>query len=412
VEASAPISLERFARVSAQLVDAGGVSAEVLLRDGDALRDWLLQQFGLPKRLLTGEPMTEGEWLTSTDPLAMLDYLLVEPASHGGRFRCPRPGVTDRKIRLFACACARQVWHLLTDDEPCERCGGRGSYRHQQPAASNEKTPCPNCGGTGRVNRSCRAVEVAERFADGLATAEELARCRNDSWSMAHNESLANGSAAPAFTAVWALCCEQISWEDVLRAGIPAVQADLLRDVFGNLWRPVRVGEPVPVGGNMGLPPDPGIYVAPAVLAYGGGLVRQLAEAAYQKRTEEWVCPHCLRGSVGTDRGDDTCEACGGNYYRPPGLLDPVRLAPLADALEEAGCSDLPCVKCEGSGLEMAAYIGGAYFPDGKGREQKRVCRGGCKGSGRVPHPLLIHLRSSGPHVIGCWVVDLLLGKS
>jgi hypothetical protein len=51
----------------------------------------------------------------------------------------------------------------------------------------------------------------------------------------------------------------------------------------------------------------------------------------------------------------------------PAGRLDPPRLAVLADALEEAGCAD----------------------PD-----------------------VLGHLRSSLPHIRGCWVVDLLTGRS
>jgi hypothetical protein len=51
----------------------------------------------------------------------------------------------------------------------------------------------------------------------------------------------------------------------------------------------------------------------------------------------------------------------------PSGTLDPARLAVLADALEEAGCDN----------------------PD-----------------------ILKHLRGPGPHVRGCWVLDLLLGKS
>src|SRR5262249_34021495 len=50
----------------------------------------------------------------------------------------------------------------------------------------------------------------------------------------------------------------------------------------------------------------------------------------------------------------------------PSGELDPPRLAVLADALEEAGCAD---------------------------------------------PTILGHLRSRGPHVRGCWAVDLLLGK-
>jgi hypothetical protein len=51
----------------------------------------------------------------------------------------------------------------------------------------------------------------------------------------------------------------------------------------------------------------------------------------------------------------------------PPRQLDPTRLAVLADALEDAGCAEVH---------------------------------------------LLGHLRAPGPHVRGCWAVDLLLGKS
>ena len=50
----------------------------------------------------------------------------------------------------------------------------------------------------------------------------------------------------------------------------------------------------------------------------------------------------------------------------PGGTLDSERLAVLADALEEAGCDNAD---------------------------------------------ILSHLRGPGPHVRGCWVVDLLLGK-
>src|SRR5262249_27286914 len=67
-----------------------------------------------------------------------------------------------------------------------------------------------------------------------------------------------------------------------------ARQADLLREVFGNPFHPA--------------PP-----VATPVLAWNGGTVRLLAEAAYEHRT------------------------------LPVGTLDPARLALLADALEDAG---------------------------------------------------------------------------
>jgi hypothetical protein len=59
-------------------------------------------------------------------------------------------------------------------------------------------------------------------------------------------------------------------------------------------------------------------------------------------------------------------QAAYEDRHLPAGTLDDTRLLILADALEEAGCSD-------------AAILG--------------------------------HLRGPGPHVRGCWVLDLILGK-
>jgi hypothetical protein len=99
--------------------------------------------------------------------------------------------------------------------------------------------------------------------------------------------------------------------------GEPPAQAVLLRDIFGNPFRP---------------PPRPQV----AWLTWNDGTVRRLAEAIYNERS------------------------------LPKGHLDGTRIGVLADALEDAGCAD----------------------PD-----------------------LLGHLRGLGPHLRGCWAVDLLLGK-
>lgn len=130
--------------------------------------------------------MTETEWLSSTDPAAMMQYIRHP---NDGRGVWNIHGLTppsDRKLRLFACACCRQVCHLLVDDSPCPKCLGNGKRQNSCPTCRhwdgyNERCPtckgrgtegkpykCPNCSGTGRINRSRRAVEVAEKLAEGI----------------------------------------------------------------------------------------------------------------------------------------------------------------------------------------------------------------------------------------------------
>jgi hypothetical protein len=68
--------------------------------------------------------MTEAEWLECTNPDVMLDHL--------------EKVASERKLRLHGCACCRRIVHLFTD----ERCQ--------------------------------TALEVSQRFADGLVSREEL----------------------------------------------------------------------------------------------------------------------------------------------------------------------------------------------------------------------------------------------
>src|SRR5437762_1963169 len=93
--------------------------------------------------------MTEQDWLAATDPTPMVKFL--------------RDKVTGRKLRLFAAAGCRRIAHLMTDA------------------------------------RSRAAVEVAERYADGLATEGELEAAReaadqacDDAWPQ-----------SPAVPVVW-----------------------------------------------------------------------------------------------------------------------------------------------------------------------------------------------------------------
>ena len=110
----------------------------------------------------------------------------------------------------------------------------------------------------------------------------------------------------------------------------------------------------------------------------------------------------------------------------PDGALDPVRLAVLSDALEEAGCPtetqrDGPpgpkwlCTECESRCELKNTYVQGNLRQSYACPRHGWRSEAGVKGTRtiREPHPLLAHLRGREwcPHYRGCWVVDLILGR-
>jgi hypothetical protein len=244
--------------------------------------------------------MTETEWLECDYPNPMLTYL-------GDRFG-------DRKCRLFSCACCWRLWELLND------------------------------------GRSRLAIEVAERFADGRVSWDELlvhaqeaqqvsreepewvrdvegAHCDNPGLAAAlavanavsleldmisaggvggHCAWSAALSARSAIEASAVQCTGTTMAGDAASEAEARWQAELLRCLFGNPFRSVDF--------------DP---------AWCSSVVASLGQAIYEDRRFD-------------------------------------RLPILADALEDAGCND---------------------------------------------RSLLDHLRGPGPHARGCFVLDLLLDK-
>jgi hypothetical protein len=216
--------------------------------------------------------MNEAQWLAETNPRVMLGALDAV-----GR-------VSERKLRLFACAWAYGVWDRMEDD------------------------------------RSRAAVATAEAFADGLADRPELlvafdaARQACEATPQGRGrghgqrrESLLGGwvakSAAEAArnAADPELCFlgpghpRHDSWDENLNGRTKYLLSDLIRDLFGNPFRAVSP-------------------LARSVLDWNGGTIVRMAEAAYAGR------------------------------LLPGGHLDPDRLAVLADALEDAGCQDAELV--------------------------------------------------------------------
>ncbi|HYT89018.1 MAG TPA: hypothetical protein VEL76_09940, partial [Gemmataceae bacterium] len=206
----------------------------------------------------------------------------------------------ERQLRLFAVSCCRRVGRFISDD------------------------------------RSRNVLEVAERFAEGRVSAQELATARvgvlfgaawlaaePDAWQAATESAQAAARAvareaarAAATAAAQRKVLEEERWRARDTAWFEALHAEqaeqcrLLRCLFGP-------------GGNAAVQPDPDW------LAWGDRTVSRLAQAIL-------------------DEGEFS------------------HLPILADALEEAGCSD---------------------------------------------QEILGHLRGPGPHARGCWAIDLLLAR-
>jgi hypothetical protein len=164
--------------------------------------------------------LTEDKWLAANDPVPMLEFVAGKASA--------------RKLRLFACACVRSYWRSM-----------------REPDAQ-------------------RLLDLVECYVDGKTTVQEIGRIgygRGLSWI------LRSGATEAAH---W--------WAGTSKSSGRPNAACLLRELFGNPFRPV--------------PP-----VEPAWLTWNGGTVSTLATAMY-------------------DSGD---------FARTPLL---------ADALEDAGCAD------------------------------------------------------------------------
>ncbi|MGL4551578.1 MAG: hypothetical protein ACRC33_10355 [Gemmataceae bacterium] len=213
--------------------------------------------------------MKQAQWRTARDPYPMLQFA-------EGR-------ASQRKLRLFACACCRRFHELLPTDE------------------------------------ARRALDAAERAADGDGSFADMAAARRAFRLLTPGDDAAGWASNCAHCAA-VRSAKQAAWEAYSTSAAAARTLGYADDErhYAGLLRDV-LGDPFP----------------PATLAAVSPAAAGLALAAYRER------------------------------LLPSGHLDGARLAVLSDALEEAGAD--------------AAVLG--------------------------------HLRSPGPHVRGCWAVDLVLGR-
>jgi hypothetical protein len=220
---------------------------------------------------------------------------------------------SERKLRLFACGCCRRIWDLLVH---------------------------PN---------SRRALEVTEQFVDGLVS--ESVRAAAEGNAAVLLRSLGENVPAPYRIA------------GAAARAVPAVIAAVDYSLSTQVHR--RSREPITLG----------------LMAARGAAAEARAALAFGAN------PEPLRVSKAAAREQCQLLRCiVGNPFRP-GSFDPAWQTPPALALartayEERHFEDLPLLA---DALEEA----------------------GCTDA-----DLLAHLRSGGPHARGCWPLDLVLGKT
>jgi hypothetical protein len=242
--------------------------------------------------------MTEAEWNSCTDPQAMLTFL-----RDSGK-------LSDRKARLFAVACCGRVCHLVPGElwrkavHLAQRFPEGGVSSEEQNALFPEVCNAYEEYGVdslyeGYLGFDSQNPTVGEEANAALATLCTILRfdvnAGNDDVGAARPyDAISMAAKAAARAAAYPIARTATrpakAWEKA-RQREALAQTALLRCIFGS---PFRSPPPLPV----------------SVLQGSQGIVRRLAEEAYEKR------------------------------QLPSGHLDPERIAILADALEEAGCAD------------------------------------------------------------------------
>jgi hypothetical protein len=296
----------------------------------------------------------ENGWLTNSDPGAMLRFLGAT--------------ASDRKLRLFATACCRLIWGFLI--EPVSRqavelaelaADGQVCRAEQVEAFHRADREAQGlhgifiCGGVDVPGSNFAAMAAAAALAPQLffeyTDGGEESRRRYQPWECA---ALAVGQESRESTSYSFPPGDEDEhqpsdeWEERSEAAADAAwhaaydasrkeQCLVLRDLFNPFHRSA-------------MPPD-------CLTA----TVTELARAAYEERS---LPPT----DVDIPRRLSIPQIAERAWKRawPAGHLVPSRLAVLADALEEAGCTD---------------------------------------------QAIFDHLRGPGPHTRGCWPVDLLLAR-
>jgi hypothetical protein len=284
--------------------------------------------------------MTKQEWLACTDPQTMLESL--------------RGKASDRKLRLFAVASCRRLGSLLTDE------------------------------------RSKRAVETAEMFADGLATEEDRETALKEAWNVKEeglvlqeaqreNESC-RAERIRAEATLWA--AEAGAWT-VTEAALHAANSSSLV-----LQGAVELEAAYLMSRLTGMTTEAQAVAMWEADLFGGDEEKRKAACRWFSEKAA-VARRDLQQRKHTAVEEERC--------RQSDLL--------RDCFNLAGLGTAPWM--EGLVVKMAQAI---Y--DERRFEDLPTLADALEEAGCTDPTILSHCRGSGPHTRGCWVVDAILGKT
>jgi hypothetical protein len=238
--------------------------------------------------------MTEADWLGCADPVAMLDWL------------CGR--TSERKLRLLAVACCRRVGHLFTDDRSraivdlIERYADGRTNEWELAARGEARAGLEDA--VGKVWGGQPIQSEAASLVRQAASRDPVRAARETVLRAAAVVTAAATGPCPFDTPD---LVHHVAWRAAYRVAWEKASGEfcrLVREVFGNPFRPARV--------------------MPCSLAWDDGIVPAIALAIYAEGAFE-------------------------------------RLPILADALEDAGCDDAVLLDhCRAGG----AHVRGCWVVD------------------------------------------------
>jgi hypothetical protein len=241
--------------------------------------------------------MTEAEWTSCNNPEPMLDFL--------------RGKVSDRKLRLFACACCRRIWHLLSDE------------------------------------RSRKAIEFMERQVDRCPDTVALAHAKNEAHAAAGGLDHRRVATVPA------------RWGAMAKSWAAGAASNVLQESL--VWGYANASEIA-------------AWTAASASAVAVKFFARTQRAAGRPAAKRERSVQCclLRDIIGNPFQSATIDSrflasnvvsLARHIYEDRAFHD---MPTLADTLEASGCFD---------------------------------------------HDILNHCREGQPHVLGCWVLDTILGQ-